>query len=132
MIVFCNGCFDVLHIGHVKLIEYCRDLAGRDGTVIVGINSDASVKRLKGPSRPVNTLIHRIHVISAIKYVDFIETFEEDTPIELIKRVRPDIIVKGGDYKPQEVVGYGLAVVRIFNYIEGYSTTKTLQDLSGG
>ena len=63
---------------------------------------------------------------------DFIETFEEDTPIELIKRVRPDIIVKGGDYKPQEVVGYGLAVVRIFNYIEGYSTTKTLQDLSGG
>lgn len=130
-LVFTNGCFDVLHIGHVRLLEYCKELAGDGGYVMVGINSDASVKRLKGPTRPVNNEEDRYFMLTALRCVDFVETFEDDTPLELIKRVMPDIIVKGGDYKPQEVVGYGFAEVRIFNYLEGYSTTKTLQDLSG-
>lgn len=131
MLVFTNGCFDILHVGHIRLLEYCRDLAGRDGTVVVGVNSDDSIRRLKGSGRPVNTLRDRLDVIYAVRYIDRVLAFDDDTPLGLIKQVKPDIIVKGGDYKPQEVVGYGLAEVRIFNYLEGYSTTKTLQDLSG-
>lgn len=128
-LVFTNGCFDVIHIGHVRLLAYCRELAGHDGKVIVGLNTDASVRRLKGLTRPINTIYDRLSLLQAIKYVDCVLSFDDDTPLELIKQVKPDIIVKGGDYEPEDVVGFGLAEVRIFNYIEGYSTTKILQDL---
>ena len=125
-VVFTNGCFDILHRGHLELLQYCKSL----GMVIVGLNSDASVKRLKGNDRPVNNQDDRKFMLESCKYVDGVLIFDEDTPYNLIKKVRPDIIVKGGDYTPKEVVGNDLAKVLIFNTINGYSTTKTIQRLS--
>ena len=126
-IVFTNGCFDILHIGHVSLLEYAKSLGDY---LIVGLNSDNSVKRNKGSSRPINKEIDRQKLLQSIKWVDEVVIFGEDTPIELIKKIKPDIIVKGGDYKKEQVVGYGLADVIIFNYLNGYSTTKTIKDIS--
>ena len=126
-IVFTNGCFDILHRGHIELLRYCAQLGDK---VIVGLNSDASVNRLKGSSRPVNSDIDRRHVLEAIEYVDEVVIFEEDTPLNLIKLVRPDIIVKGSDYREEDVIGAGYAQIVLFDYINGYSTTKTIQDLT--
>ena len=118
MIIFTNGCFDEIHIGHIRLLRYCHDLCLRESpfgfNFIVGLNSDESIKRLKGPDRPLYPLKYRIEVLESIYYVNWVEVFEEDTPIELIRRIKPDIIVKGGDYKPEDVVGYGLAKVIIY------------------
>ena len=125
--VFTNGCFDILHIGHIKLLEFCKQ---QGDYVIVGLNSDESVKRLKGEKRPVNNENNRLNILKSIKYVDQVFIFNEDTPYELIKILNPDIIVKGGDYKKEEVVGNDLAEVIIFNYINGHSTTKTLEKLN--
>ncbi len=125
--VFTNGCFDILHIGHIKLLEFCKQ---QGDYVIVGLNSDESVKRLKGEKRPVNNENNRLNILKSIKYVDQVFIFNEDTPYELIKILNPDIIVKGGDYKKEEVVGNDLTEVIIFNYIDGYSTTKTLEKLN--
>ena len=123
MIIFTNGCFDVLHRGHFELLKYCKSL----GTVTVGLNSDQSVKRLKGASRHFFNQDDRLFALLSCKYVDEVVIFEEDTPYNLIKQVKPDIIVKGGDYKPDQVVGCDLAEVKIFNYIDGYSTTSVLE-----
>ena len=101
-IVFTNGCFDILHAGHVSVLEFSRS---KGDALVVGLNSDASVKRLKGPSRPVNTQADRALVLAALQAVDAVCVFEEDTPYELIKLVQPDVLVKGGDYKPSEIVG---------------------------
>jgi D-beta-D-heptose 7-phosphate kinase/D-beta-D-heptose 1-phosphate adenosyltransferase len=125
--VFTNGCFDILHIGHIKLLEFCKQ---QGDYVIVGLNSDESVKRLKGEKRPINNEHNRLNILKSIKYVDQVFIFNEDTPYELIKILNPDIIVKGGDYKKEEVVGNDLTEVIIFNYIDGYSTTKTLEKLN--
>lgn len=101
-IVFTNGCFDVLHAGHVRLL----DLARRQGDVlIVGLNDDASIRRLKGPSRPVSSLADRAEVLSGLAAVDHIVSFSDDTPIDLIRTIRPDVLVKGGDYTPETMVG---------------------------
>lgn len=124
--VFTNGCFDVLHPAHLKLLQFCKS----KGKVIVGLNSDASVKRLKGESRPVFSQEDRKFMLQSCKYVDEVCIFEEDTPLDLIKNVEPDIIVKGGDYKPEDVVGSNLAQVIIFEYIDGYSTTKIIKNSS--
>jgi len=121
-LVFTNGCFDILHRGHFELLRYCKSL----GNVIVGLNSDDSVRRLKGKTRPVYSAEDRKFALEACKYVDLVVMFEEDTPYELIKSINPSIIVKGGDYIAKEVVGADLAEVKIFNFIEGYSTTKIL------
>ena len=121
--IFTNGCFDILHRGHVELLKYCKAL----GYVIVGINSDDSIKRLKGKERPFFSQEDRIFMLNSCKYVDEIHIFDEDTPYSLIKKVKPDIIVKGGDYKKEEVVGADISDVEIFNYLEGYSTTKILE-----
>ena len=110
MIIFTNGCFDEIHIGHIRLLKYAYSL----GEVIVGINSDESVRRLKGSDRPMYPLKYRIEVLESICYVSWVEVFEEDTPIKLIRDIKPDIIVKGGDYKPEDVVGHGLAKVIIY------------------
>ncbi len=118
-VVFTNGCFDVLHRGHYELLSYCKML----GIVIVGINSDESVKRLKGENRPLNSLLDRVFALESCKFVDRVVVFEEDTPYELIKSLKPDIIVKGGDYVPEKVVGNELAEVRIFPYIQGKSSS---------
>lgn len=130
MIVFTNGCFDVIHKGHVALLAHCRVLAGPGGRVIVGINDDDSVKRLKGLERPIFHLVDRIFVLRELKSVDEVIPFSDDTPLNLIRSIKPDIIVKGGDYLPEEVVGYGLCRVEIFGYVAGYSTTNIIESLS--
>lgn len=119
MKVFTNGCFDILHKGHIELLAYCKSL----GHVTVGLNSDDSVKRLKGSSRPMNTESDRKRILEAIRYVDEVVIFGEDTPYELLLRLKPDVIVKGGDYRAHEVIGSDLCEVRIFETVKGYSTT---------
>jgi len=123
-IVFTNGCFDILHRGHFELLKYCKSL----GTVIVGLNSDASVARLKGPTRPFFNTTDRQFALESCSYVDKVVVFDEDTPYNLIKELAPAIVVKGGDYKAEEVVGYDLAEVKIFNFVDGYSTSKVLEE----
>ncbi len=118
--VFTNGCFDILHKGHVELLAYCKSL----GRVTVGLNGDDSVKRLKGLSRPMNNECDRKRILEALRYVDEVVIFEEDTPYELIRRLKPDFIVKGGDYRAHEVIGSDLCEVRIFETVDGYSTTE--------
>ena len=124
-VVFTNGCFDILHAGHVSVLEFSRS---KGDVLVVGLNSDASVKRLKGPSRPVNTQADRALVLAALQAVDAVCVFEEDTPYELIKLVQPDVLVKGGDYKPSEIVGREFAkkVVR-FALLKGRSTTNIIK-----
>jgi D-beta-D-heptose 7-phosphate kinase/D-beta-D-heptose 1-phosphate adenosyltransferase len=122
MKVFTNGCFDILHKGHIELLAYCKSL----GHVTVGLNSDDSVKRLKGSSRPMNTESDRKRILEAIRYVDEVVIFGEDTPYELLLRLKPDVIVKGGDYRAHEVIGSDLCEVRIFETVKGYSTTNII------
>ena len=122
--VFTNGCFDVLHRGHFKLLEYCRSLGNN---VVIGLNSDASVRALKGQDRPFFSEEDRKFALECCKYVDAVSVFNEETPYNLIKKINPDIIVKGGDYKVEDVVGNDLAEVKIFNFVDGYSTSSVLE-----
>jgi D-beta-D-heptose 7-phosphate kinase / D-beta-D-heptose 1-phosphate adenosyltransferase len=122
MKVFTNGCFDILHKGHIELLAYCKSL----GHVTVGLNSDDSVKRLKGLSRPMNTESDRKRILEAIRYVDEVVIFGEDTPYELLLKLKPDVIVKGGDYIAHDVIGSELCEVRIFETVDGYSTTNII------
>ena len=122
---FTNGCFDLLHPGHVKVLAEARATCDR---LVVGLNSDASASRLKGPSRPIQDVHARADVLAALEAVDLVVVFEEDTPIELLKRVRPRVLVKGGDYKPEEVVGRELVdadggEVILVELLPGHSTT---------
>ena len=126
-IVFTNGCFDILHIGHLKLLRHARSLGNR---LVVAINSDASVKRLKGETRPINSQETRKETLEQLGIVDEVIIFDEDTPYEKIKEVNPSIIVKGGDYTVETVVGNDLAEVVIFPKVEGYSTTQTIKDIT--
>lgn len=123
-VIFTNGCFDIIHIGHIRLLEFAKTLGSK---LIVGLNSDASIKRLKGLERPINNQADRAVLLSAIKYVDEVIVFEEDTPYNLIALIKPDIIVKGGDYTSDKVIGNNLADVVIFKYIAGYSTTNIIR-----
>jgi len=125
-IIFTNGCFDILHIGHIRLLKYAKSLGEK---LVVGLNSDESIKRLKGYDRPFNKLEYRKEVLESIRYVDEVKIFTTDTPYNLIKEVEPDIIVKGGDYSADEVVGNDLCDVVIFNSVQGVSTTNTLKSL---
>ena len=127
MVVFTNGCFDIIHRGHLDLLKFCRE---NGDTVIVGLNSDNSVKRIKGKSRPINSQEDRKYFLESIKFVDKVIVFDENTPYNLIMKIKPDIIVKGGDYKIEDVVGSDICEVRIFDYVEGYSTTKKIQDIA--
>lgn len=130
-IVFTNGCFDIIHSGHVRYLYQAKSLGD---ILLVGLNSDDSVKRLKGKSRPINMQNDRAIVLSALEMVDYVCIFEEDTPLELIKVVKPDILVKGGDYKREEIVGanfvesYG-GKVEIIPFIEGKSTTNIIDKM---
>jgi D-beta-D-heptose 7-phosphate kinase/D-beta-D-heptose 1-phosphate adenosyltransferase len=128
-IVFTNGCFDILHLGHVKYLQKAKGLGD---VLIVGLNSDASARRLKGPSRPVNGEYDRAYLLASLEVVDYVVIFAEDTPHELIKRVKPDILVKGSDYKDKEVVGSDLVKdVRLIDIVEGKSTTSIIERISG-
>ena len=124
MKVFTNGCFDILHRGH---IEYLKE-AAKIGSLVIGLNSDASVRRLKGETRPINNQEDRKAMLLALRYVDEVIIFDEDTPLDLIKRIDPDVVVKGGDYKPDQVVSGGKPVI-IMPLLDGYSTTKMICDL---
>jgi D-glycero-beta-D-manno-heptose 1-phosphate adenylyltransferase len=124
--VFTNGCFDIIHRGHLELLQYCRDIGNY---VIVGLNSDDSVKRLKGNERPYFNEQDRKFLLESLSCVDEVHIFDEDTPYNIISKLKPDIIVKGGDYVPSEVVGNDISDVIIFNFINGYSTTKILDKM---
>lgn len=128
-IVFTNGCFDIIHRGHVEYLAKAADLGTK---LIMGLNTDESVRRLKGPTRPVNDEYARALVLSAFEFVDAVAFFADDTPYELIKKVQPDVLVKGGDYKIEEIVGYDIVIGRggkvvTIDFVDGYSTTSTLK-----
>jgi D-beta-D-heptose 7-phosphate kinase/D-beta-D-heptose 1-phosphate adenosyltransferase len=131
-IVFTNGCFDLLHPGHIHLLQAAKALGGR---LIVGLNSDASVKRLKGPRRPILTESDRLELLKALSCVDHVVVFDEDTPLKLIEALRPDILVKGSDYRIEQVVGrevvesYG-GRIALVNLVEGYSTTRIAEKMT--
>lgn len=130
-IVFTNGCFDILHRGHVTYLNQAKSLGD---LLVMGMNSDASVKRLKGPERPINKELDRKFVLENLKSVDFVEIFTEDTPLELIKLVKPSILVKGGDWTIDKIVG-GKEVIswggEVFSlsFVDGYSTTGIIQKI---
>lgn len=131
-IVFTNGCFDILHRGHV---EYLSKAAAFGDVMVVGLNTDASVKRLKGPSRPVNDEYARAFVLAGLEFVSAVVLFDEDTPYNLIKKVQPDFLVKGSDYKPENIVGYDIVTAKggkvvTVDLVEGFSTTKTIEKMS--
>jgi D-beta-D-heptose 7-phosphate kinase/D-beta-D-heptose 1-phosphate adenosyltransferase len=130
-IVFTNGCFDVLHYGHVRYLLEARKLGD---LLVVGLNNDDSVRRLKGSTRPVNGENERALVLAALSCVDYVSLFEEDTPEELIKIVRPDVLVKGGDYTIDNIVGADFVqrnggVVTTIPFVEGFSSTRIIEQL---
>jgi len=127
-VVFTNGCFDILHHGHIKYLQQSKNLGDK---LIVGLNSDASANRLKGEGRPINNQEDRKAVLENLSFVDEVIIFDEDTPYELIKRIEPDIITKGGDYKTDEVVGKDLAKVVVVPYLKGYSTSSIMEKING-
>jgi D-beta-D-heptose 7-phosphate kinase / D-beta-D-heptose 1-phosphate adenosyltransferase len=125
-IVFTNGCFDLFHVGHLKLLKKAKELGDE---LHVGINSDRSISNLKGPDRPIIPQDQRFEILAAIKYVDRVYIFDEQTPINLIEQIMPDIVVKGGDWKPQDIVGGNLAKVVIIPLLSGISTSKIIDDI---
>lgn len=132
-IVFTNGCFDILHRGHAAYLNQAKSLGDK---LIVGVNSDRSVRALKGESRPVNNESDRAFLIDNLKSVDYVIIFDEDTPYNLIREIQPDFLVKGGDWKEEDIVGWDIVKesggkVLSLKFIENYSTTKTIKKLNG-
>ena len=125
-IVWTNGVFDILHIGHLKLLRHAHSLGD---TLIVGINSDASVKRLKGDLRPINDQETRKQLLLELGFIDEVIIFDEETPLEIIEEVKPDVIVKGGDYTIETTVGNHLAEVVIFPTVQGHSTSSIIKKI---
>ena len=124
-IVFTNGCFDILHIGHVKYLEKAKSFGD---ILILGLNSDLSVQRLKGKNRPINTQDDRAYILASLEAVDFVVIFDEDTPFDLIKLIKPDMLIKGSDYNDKEVVGQDIVKeLKLVQLIDGKSTTKTIK-----
>jgi D-beta-D-heptose 7-phosphate kinase/D-beta-D-heptose 1-phosphate adenosyltransferase len=130
-IVFTNGCFDLLHVGHVKYLQAARQLGD---LLVLGLNSDASIRRLKGAGRPLINQEERSHILAALSCIDFVSVFDEDTPLQLIEALRPDILVKGGDYTPETVVGSDLVEsyggrVELIRFVDGKSTTGIIEKI---
>lgn len=130
-IVFTNGCFDLIHLGHVLYLEEAKSKGDR---LIVGVNSDTSVQQLKGKHRPIKDEISRMHILAALESVDMVLIFEEKTPYELIKMILPNVIVKGGDWKSDQIVGSDIVLshggtVFSLQFAEGYSTTALEQKI---
>ena len=133
-VVFTNGCFDLLHLGHVDYLAKARDLGDK---LIIGLNTDASVQRLKGSSRPIKDELSRAHILAAMQFVDAVIFFDEETPIDLISRVKPDVLVKGGDYTIEGIVGHELVLknggeVRSIEFVAGYSSSTLIDKISKG
>jgi D-beta-D-heptose 7-phosphate kinase/D-beta-D-heptose 1-phosphate adenosyltransferase len=125
-IVFTNGCFDIIHIGHVRYLKQAKALGDM---LVVGLNSDRSVSRIK-PNRPINSQDHRAEVLSSLDMVDYVTLFDEETPYELIKFLQPDRLVKGGDWKKEEIVGSDIAQETYsLPYIEGVSTSEIIEKI---
>ena len=126
-IVFTNGCFDLLHAGHVRYLETAKSFGDM---LILGLNSDRSVTVLKGEGRPINTQLDRAYILAALEAVDYVVIFDKDTPYDLIKAVKPHVLVKGGDYEGQEVVGQDIAdELKLVQFVDGKSTTKTIEKI---
>lgn len=124
-IVFTNGCFDILHVGHVKYLEVAKSYGD---VLILGLNADSSVRKLKGPTRPINTQEDRAYILASLESVDYVVIFEEETPYELIKLIKPHVLVKGGDYEGKEVVGQDIAdELKLVQFVDGKSTTNTIK-----
>lgn len=130
-IVFTNGCFDILHLGHVDYLEKARQLGDK---LVLGLNTDASINRIKGPSRPLQDEMSRARVMASLLFVDAVVFFDEDTPLELIKAVQPDILVKGDDYTIENIVGQDVVTarggeVKTIPLVKGYSTTNVVKKI---
>ncbi len=130
-IVFTNGCFDILHRGHV---EYLAQAASHGDVLVIGLNTDNSVSRIKGPTRPVQDEYARAILLASLGFVSAVIFFDEDTPYELIKKVQPDVLVKGSDYKAEDIVGYDIVKAKggevvTIDFIDGYSTTSIIEKL---
>ncbi len=130
-IVFTNGCFDLLHAGHLHYLAQARQLGDR---LVIGLNSDDSVKRLKGNHRPIHDLRTRLWMLASLEVCDAVVVFEEDTPWELIQKIQPDVLVKGGDYHTADIVGADIVLakggkVEVLSFIAGYSTTNIEQKI---
>ncbi|MEP5053225.1 MAG: D-glycero-beta-D-manno-heptose 1-phosphate adenylyltransferase, partial [Alloalcanivorax venustensis] len=130
-IVFTNGCFDIIHAGHVGYLDSARRLGDR---LVLAVNSDDSIRRLKGPGRPINSLERRMAVLAALEAVDYVVAFDTDTPEPLLEKVRPDILVKGGDYSVDQVVGADIVKrhggrVEVLDFVENISTTHIVQKI---
>ena len=126
-IAFTNGCFDLMHIGHVKYLE---DASRGNRILIVGLNSDSSIRRIKGPQRPIIGQKSRAAVLAALESVDFVVIFNEDTPFKIISALKPDILVKGADWKGKSVIGEDLVKrLEFIKYIKGYSTTNIIEKI---
>jgi len=124
-IVFTNGCFDILHVGHVKYLEEAKNFGD---VLILGLNSDESVTVLKGEGRPINLQMDRAYILAALEPVDYVVIFSEDTPYDLIKLIKPHILVKGGDYEGKEVAGQDIAdELKLVQFVDGKSTTRTIE-----
>ncbi len=131
-IVFTNGCFDILHVGHIDYLSRARKMGD---ALVIGLNSDSSVRRLKGASRPINKERDRAKIISALWFVDYVTIFNEDTPEALIRKIKPDIMVKGSDWKGKHVAGADFVKsrggrVRMVRFVKGYSTTSVIKKIS--
>ena len=130
-IVFTNGCFDLLHKGHIEYLAKASELGD---ALIIGLNTDDSIKRIKGSNRPINNEIARANVLASLVFVDGVFFFDEDTPYELIKRVNPDVLVKGADYKEENIVGYDIVKanggeIKTIDLVDGYSTTNLIDKI---
>lgn len=133
-VVFTNGCFDIIHLGH---IDYLAKAAGLGNILLIGLNTDNSTRRLKGPTRPINDENSRAMILASFSFVDAVVLFDEETPYNLIKTVQPDILVKGADYKPEDIVGYDIVMakggkVETLEYLKGYSTSLIEKKIKEG
>lgn len=132
-LVFTNGCFDILHRGHIEYLNEAKELGDK---LVIGLNSDNSVKRLKGESRPLNNELDRAFILDNLKSVDFVMIFDEDTPYNMIDAIKPDILVKGGDWKPEDIVGSDIVLaiggeVKSLKFVDNYSSTDLINKILG-
>ena len=131
LIVFTNCCFDIIHAGHIHLLKQAKSMGAK---LIVGLNSDLSVSRLKGPSRPINNQADRLLVLNSIRYVDQVIIFDQDDPMDLIMKINPNVLVKGSDYKKKNIIGADFVIanggsVRIVDFVDGKSSSNIIKRL---
>lgn len=126
-VVFTNGCFDIIHHAHIKLLKFAKS---KGDILVVGLNSDKSIKKIKGESRPINNITDRASLLYELDFIDYIIIFEEDTPLNIIERLRPEVLIKGGDYKDKKIIGseYVKEII-LYNYIENTSSTNIIKKI---